>query len=87
MPGIREFDQYLRTKLRPLLLKAYRDFEILSEADLQALAWSEMTKYLRGFPKVRHKYHVANKLYCKDVRLHPDITVLKRNRPVGLLRT
>lgn len=50
MPGIREFDKYIKEKLQPSLQSAHIDFEILSEADLQSLIWAEITKYLRRFP-------------------------------------
>lgn len=80
MPGIREFDKYIKEKLQPFLQSAHIDFEILSEADLQSLIWAEITKYLRRFPN-KQLYRVTNKLYCKDVRIHPDLTVLKRWKP------
>lgn len=80
MPGIREFDKYIRTKLKRSLRSAYSDFLILSEADLQSLVSAETTKYLRRFPN-KKLYQVTNKLYCKDVRIHPDLTVLKRWKP------
>jgi hypothetical protein len=75
MASIMPFDSFLRTSLRKKLLKSYRSFEILSEADLQAYVWMHANRFLRTLPDGASKFSVSNQLYCGDLDIHPDLVV------------
>jgi len=81
MASIMPFDSFLRKSLPEKLFKSYRSFEILSEADLQAFVWMYSTRFLRKLPDGASKFRVVNKLYCRDLNIHPDLVVLKYGVP------
>ena len=81
MASIMPFDAFLRTSLPKKLFKSYSSFEILSEADLQAFVWMYATRFLRRLPDGPSKFRVVNKLYCGDLKIHPDLVVLRYGKP------
>jgi hypothetical protein len=81
MASVMPFDAFLRTSLLKRLLKSYRNFEILSEADLQAFVWMHATRFLRKLSNDPSKFRVCNKLYCGDLGIHPDLAVLRYGKP------
>ena len=81
MASIMPFDSFLRTSLPKKLLKSYRSFEILSEADLQAFVWMHAKRFLRTLPDGASKFSVSNKLYCGDLKIHPDLVVRRFDKP------
>lgn len=83
-PGIKDFHRFLVGDFSKRLREAYEEHQIVSEADLQAFAWSMVRDFLLAFED-GFRFKVLNKPYCKDVRIHPDIGVFKRNRAWVLL--
>jgi len=81
MASIMPFDSFLQTSLRKKLFKSYHSFEILSEADLQAFVWMHAKRFLRKLPAGASKFRVVNKLFCGDLKIHPDLVVLRRDKP------
>jgi hypothetical protein len=63
------------------LLESYKQYEILSETDLQAIAYQLVADYLVQQDPDRQVFQVFNRLYLKDVRIHPDIVIFRRNKP------
>jgi hypothetical protein len=81
MASIMAFDLFLRTVLCKRLFKSYRNFEILSEADLQAHAWMHSKRFLRKLQSDPSKFDVLNKLYLRDLRIHPDLVATRFRKP------
>ncbi len=81
MASIMPFDSFLRTSLPKKLFKSYRSLEILSEADLQAYVWMHSTRFLRRLPGGASKFIVQNKFYLQDLKIHPDLVVLRFGKP------
>jgi hypothetical protein len=79
--GIKQLDRFVKQDLPKLLLEPYKRHEILSEADLQAIAYQLVADYLIQQDPNRQVFQVFNRLYLKDVRIHPDIVIFKRNKP------
>ena len=78
---LREFDKFVKNKLPKYLLRNYLNYEIISEADLQSIVWN----YIATFIKENHKkvtdFKVLNKPYLKELKIHPDIIVFRKNKP------
>ena len=87
MASIMPFDSFLRTSLRKKLLKSYRSFEILSEADLQAYVWMHAKRFLRALPDGASKFSVSNQLYCGDRRYPPGSGSAQIQQDLDLRRT
>lgn len=83
-PGIKEFDKFIRDDLAIKLRDSYTRFEILSEADLQALAWHLIREFLNEFSS-KSKFKVLNKPYFKDLRIHPDLAIFRKDKPWVLI--
>ena len=83
--GIKEFHNFMVDgEFAKELRKAYLAYEILSEADLQAVAWMLIRDFLgnHGSPKT---LRVLNKPYFKDLRIHPDIAIFRKEKPWVLI--
>ncbi|MGH9858972.1 MAG: hypothetical protein ACRD5F_02990 [Candidatus Acidiferrales bacterium] len=80
-PGIKEFHAFLRGPFRKSIRETYEKYLILSEADLQAFAWSLIVEFFRENDPTGRRFRVLNKPYCKDLRIHPDLAVFKRSKP------
>ena len=78
-PGVRDFDTFLRGAFAKKLTRAYENFEIFCEADLQFVACLLIRRYLKGFrnPNLR----VLNKPYFQKLDVYPDLVVFRRNKP------
>ena len=62
------------------LRKVYLAYEILSEADLQAFAWMLICDFVKEHGSAQ-KFKVLNKPYFKDLRIHPDIAIFRKEKP------
>src|SRR5712692_2761773 len=82
-PGIKEFDAFIRDHFTKELRQAYEEHQVFCEADAQALAWALVRDFLQKFPETNLR--VLNKPYFKDVKIHPDLAVFKRDKPWVLL--
>jgi hypothetical protein len=80
-PGIKEFHNFMIGDFTKGLRKEYSQFKILSEADLQAVAWH----LVREFIGPNSKFKVLNKPYFKDLRIHPDLAIFYKDKPVVLI--
>ena len=63
--------------------KAYDNFLILTEADLQAHASVSIRKFFDRFNSATQKYKVFNQpqLKVQNIKMYPDIVVFKRRKP------
>lgn len=83
-PGLKDLHAYITGTFARVLREKYERFEILSEADLQALSWSLLQSFFQeNDPKRR--FRVLNKPYLKDLRIHPDLVIFKRRKPWVLI--
>lgn len=80
-PSIKEFHRYITENLRKEIFRRYRNFFILSEADLQSHTFQILSDYFRDNGSPANLYKVLNKPYLKDLGIHPDIVVFRRSRP------
>lgn len=83
--GIKQLDRFVKQDLAKLLLESYEQHDILSEADLQAIAYRALTDYLIQRDPNRRAFRIFNLLYLKDLHIHPDIVICRRNKPWVLL--
>ncbi|HKV04373.1 MAG TPA: hypothetical protein VJO53_04605 [Candidatus Acidoferrales bacterium] len=83
-PGIKEFHSFILDDFAKQLRKAYFGFEILSEADLQAVAWHAIRGFIESHSSSR-KFKVLNKPYFKDLRIHPDLAIFYKDKPIVLI--
>jgi hypothetical protein len=81
MADRRVFHEFVTVTLRKELIRRYKQLEILSEADMQAFVWRSMEKFLQTKAVNAHMYQVANRRYVKNLRVFPDILVLRRGKP------
>src|SRR5437879_1072206 len=84
-PGTREFHEFVKGPFAKQIREAYEKLQILSEADLQAYASQLIQKFFQESVAPNGKFKVMNKPYFKDLGIHPDIAVFKRNKPWVLL--
>ena len=80
-PGLKDLHEFLTGEFAKAIRELYENFRILSEADLQAVAWSLLDGYLKTNDPTRKRFRVLNKPYLKDLRIHPDLVVFKRRNP------
>ncbi len=84
-PGIKDFHAFVSGRFRKSIRESYEKYLILSEADLQAYAWSLIVDFFREHDPTGLRFRVLNKAYCKDLRIHPDLAVFKKGKPWVLL--
>jgi hypothetical protein len=80
-PGIKEFHNFIRGPFKKQICDAFEHLEILSEADLQAIAWLLIRDFLRQYDPASEIFRVLNKPYFKDLHFHPDIAIFRRRNP------
>ncbi len=83
-PGIKELHNFMMSDFAKGLRKEYFGFEILSEADLQTVAWRLIREFIDSRGSSR-KFKVLNKPYFKDLRIHPDLAIFYKDKPVVLI--
>ncbi|HYN15438.1 MAG TPA: hypothetical protein VES66_06585 [Terriglobales bacterium] len=83
--GIRDFHAFVMGPLIKAIREKYERYEIVSEADLQAVAWHLIARYFEEGNSTGQQFKVLNKPYCKDLRIHPDLVVFKRSQPWAVL--
>lgn len=79
-PGVKEIDKYIRGELSKEILKRYRYFLILSEADLQSDMSQLLTDFLKEHESKTNLFKVLNKPYLKELTIHPDLVIFRRGR-------
>jgi hypothetical protein len=79
--NLTNFDKFIKNKLPKYLLRDYLEFKIISEADLQSLAWNYITIFIRENHEKESDFKVLNKPYLKEVKIHPDIVIFRKNKP------
>ena len=83
-PGIKDFHSFLSGRFRKSIRENYERYLILSEADLQSHAWSLIAGFFREYYP-SSPFRVLNKAYCKDLGIHPDLAVFKKDKPWVLI--
>jgi hypothetical protein len=79
--GIKEFHKFMFDgEFGKELRKVYLAYGILSEADLQAFAWMLICDFVKEHGSAQ-KFKVLNKPYFKDLRIHPDIAIFRKEKP------
>ena len=78
---LKDFDKFVKNKLPKYFLHDYLNYKIISESDLQSIVWN----YISAFIKENHEkisdFKVLNKPYLKELKIHPDIIVFRKNKP------
>ena len=82
--GIREFDSFVKGRLKDQLLERYKKSEILTEADLQVYASSYLTEYFQSSGPAGKHFRVLNEPFFREFHAFPDIAVFKRGKPWAL---
>ena len=80
--SIKDLNGYVKDRMRKEILGAYRKFEILSEADLEAFVWERLRRFLRL--RKANDCRVNCRLALKTDEMgviHPDIVVTKKSKP------
>jgi hypothetical protein len=80
-PGVRDFHRFVKEKFKEQVLARYKKHKILTEADLQAYAFEFLCKFFRRNDPTRKRFKVLNKPFFKEIGIHPDIAVFKREKP------
>jgi hypothetical protein len=80
-PGVKEFHDFLTGAFAKEVRSRYEQYQILSEADVQAFAWLLIKNFFEEYDPEGLRFRVFNKPYCKDLRIHPDLAVFKRGKP------
>ena len=62
------------------LAEACKNFEILSEGDLQFFVCRKLFELFSATPSLRTKYRVNAQPFCRELKLYPDIAILRRRR-------
>jgi hypothetical protein len=57
-PGIKELHNFIKGPFSKQIRHAYEHLEILSEADLQAVAWSMIHNFLQPYDSLGKKFRV-----------------------------
>lgn len=78
--GIKEFSRFIQGDLRREIRAKYLDHQVFSEADLQSLAWKNISAFLHEFDPEGSLFKVLNKPYLKGLRQHPDLVVFRRRK-------
>lgn len=79
--GIKEIHKFISVDLKSKILEKYKNYEIVSEADLQSHVWQILTKYFADNEEKPGRYKVLNKPYLKEVRIHPDLVIFRKDKP------
>ncbi len=80
-PEIGDFHGFINGRFKEQLLARYKKHKILTEADLQAYASEFLRKFFRRNDPTRKRFKVLNKPFFKEIGIHPDIAVFKREKP------
>lgn len=83
--GIKGFHAFIKGPFKKRLLESYEKYEICSEADLECHARNLISDFLEEADPEGKRFRVSVKPYFKDIRIHPDIAVFKRDKPWVLL--
>ncbi len=79
--SIKALDGFIRGDFKKHILECYENFEILSEADLQAVAWHALKEFVEKNEPNKDRLKVLNKPYIKKLRAHPDLVIFKHRKP------
>ena len=78
---LKDFDKFVKNKLPKYLLHDYLNYKIISEADLQSIVWNYITTFIKENHEKANEFKVLNKPYLKELKIHPDIIVFRKNKP------
>ena len=78
---LKDFDKFVKNKLPKYLLHDYLNYKIISEADLQSIVWNYISAFIKENPEKISDFKVLNKPYLKELKIHPDIIVFRKNKP------
>jgi hypothetical protein len=76
-------DAFITRELRARLQRLYRDFSILSEADLQAQTWRFLARFVHGRRDRTLRVHCNP--YIPTAGIHPDIVIVRNGHPWVLM--
>lgn len=81
--SINSLHRFLKSDVRKNVLKRYKAFQILSEADLQSYVWRLLATFVKKDERPNY-FKVVNKQYMKDIGLYPDIVIFRRHEPKSI---
>ena len=80
MTGFRHIAEFLESKdFKDELIEACKDFEILSEADLQVFVCRKLYELFAVTPNLKSKYRVNAEPFCRKLKCYPDIAIFHRH--------
>ncbi len=82
--GIKEFHNFVLHDFAKKIRYSYEQFNILSEADLQAIAWKLIGDFIEKHDTNR-KLKVFNKPFFKGLGIHPDLALFRKQKPWVLI--
>lgn len=86
--GLREIHSFIVTKLPPVILRRYKNFEILNESDLQFEVRRELVRFLRKDGE-KGRLTIHGCFFCSDSKsgskTYPDILIMHRSKPWVLI--
>jgi hypothetical protein len=80
--SIKDFHNFMRGSFAKSIGRAYKSHHIFCEADLQSLAWYEISRFLQQHEEANGKFRVLNKPFLRDCKkTFPDLVVFRKRRP------
>ncbi len=83
--GIKELHQFIIRKLKTRIQKSYLNFEILSEADLEAFVCYQIKNFIKELPRTDLTVHCEPSIKTESGRIHPDVVIFKQRSPWVLI--
>jgi hypothetical protein len=83
MTGFKHIVEFLESgNFKDELFAACKDFEILSEADLQVFVCRKLIHFISITPTLQSKYRVNAEPFCRELNFYPDIAIFRRRAKV-----
>jgi hypothetical protein len=80
--SIKDFHNFMRGPFAKSIERAYKSHHIFCEADLQSVAWYEISRFLRRHEEAKGKFRVLNKPFLRDCKkTFPDLVVFRKRKP------
>jgi hypothetical protein len=80
--SIKDFHHFMRGPFAVSMSRAYKQYHIFCEADLQSFAWRKIKNFLERHEEKVGKFRVLNKPYLRDSGgTYPDLVVFRKKVP------
>lgn len=79
MTGFKHIVEFIESKhFKGQLVEACKNFEILSEADLQVFVCRKLFELFAVTPTLTFKYRANAEPFCRELKFYPDIAIFRR---------